>query len=134
MLNSAWVISLHRCAARASEGPRTWENVSSYELVRLRWHPSESHASKFAYKTAWKVPYTTSSMSPSLDGISWNCIKNVLSARPSRLSIKPIEYSDFSHIPRRFYGGMLLADGAVDNIFVRENHTIAKYDCRPMFS
>ena len=45
----------------------------------------------------------------------------MLSAHPSRLFIKPIEYQEFARIPRRSDGGMLLAGGALDLIFVGKN-------------
>ena len=58
-----------------------WEIVSSNKMFRIKRHPPKSHPITFAYETAWKVPYSTSSMSPSLERFSPNYIKHILSAR-----------------------------------------------------
>ena len=94
-LNLAWAIWSYVFQYSSAKEPKTLANVSSNQLLCLKWLSSKSHTSTFAYKTAWKVLYSTGSMSPLHERISMNSIKSMLSARQSRLFIKPIKYALF---------------------------------------
>ena len=106
-----WAISLHRRSARASEGPKTLENVSSERPMAPRctgpiWLPC-----RFVYEMAVK-PSSSNSDSCPPRACTHRLVKEFVHfACPPELFVKPLQYQQISRFPRPSDDRAQFADG-----------------------